>query len=429
MKKNLQYNDSGWAELGAGVKLHKSGQGSVVLMGAGLFLPALSSLVENAGATPSADPNLPYEEFTFRMLSKAFISDYNLDFSNGDVLKQALGLFTTKIFLDHDTKVENSIGVTMNPRWTNSKGLEGIDSTYRIFKEFGAGIIGRLKTEPPILDSTSVGVRFTFVKSHPDLEDFYWHLGEKIDGQVVRLIITKILSVPEASIVYSGADPNAKRLEMAGFSRPQDAIGIKEGEAFASRLRLNHIDENVSSPGETEENKKEEKNMKLKAKLFAALGLTLDSLGLELQGEHVELSEDKASVVLEKMGEKLSALEASVNQYAALTDQEKFPAGFDHKENVAKLKSLLDEPKKILDGYKKEALAAYRLFMNGKDNQAIVSMIENANLEQVQAFADQYGAKLNERHPVKRDKDGNLTRGSGELEGDGSKDEYITVKK
>lgn len=397
-KKKLQFDSSGWAQLSNGVQVHNAGQGSAVLRGSGLFLS--QNLESGEGSSVKDDPALPYVIFKFRMLSKSFIEDYSLDFTKGNVLKDALKLFTTKIFKDHSTHVENSIGVTMNPEWTKSRGLEGIDGEYKIFREFGASIISRLLTDPPILDSTSVGIRFTYEKSHPGLEDFYYHLGEEVDGQIVRLVITKILSVPETSIVYAGADPNAKRLQ----------------------TKMYHENDNSSSEQSGDEKENQEDEMKLKASLFKALGIALETFGLIPQGEEVEVSAEKFEAILQSFAKNNSQLTKDLAHYAVLFGMENFSAGFDHNSNVAKLKELLEEPKQILESYREEALKAYRLFVSGKEDPVMTDLIKNSDLKQAKAFCSQYGAKLEEKFPLNKNGKGNGTRSSSDLSGGDEKD-------
>ncbi|WP_017852016.1 hypothetical protein ACO1KB_19215 [Leptospira interrogans serovar Szwajizak] len=390
-KRQLQYDAHGWATLDNGVKLNRSGQGSIILYASGTVLSGEKKL--SAPTTPPASnsPELPYVEHDFRMLSKAFIKCYALDFTKDDVLKNGTALFETKIYKDHETFVENSIGAAINPVWDNEKGNEGVNGRFRFFKKFASSIIDRLETDPPILDSCSVGIQFTFIKSHTYLENFYWHLGEEIDGSIVRLIITKIISVSEVSMVCAGADPNAKKLS------------------------LNHFEQISSDPGE-EKIQTGENSMKLNAKQITALGVALESIGLEKEGEEVELTQEKAEVVFKQIGLKISSLESSLSSYAGLTNLDKFPAGFDHKTNVANLKNLLEEPKKILEESRAQVLKAYSLFMDGKTNPTIEAMIQNADLEQVKALGLEYGIKLEQKFPSTKDKNGNLSRGSGKNE-------------
>ncbi|MDI7156227.1 hypothetical protein QMM53_06655 [Leptospira santarosai] len=388
-KEKLQYDSNGWAKLSSGVRLHTSGQGSVVLRSSGIFLATGKKQAEQTQPQDPSPADVPYVEFDFRMLSKAFIECYALDFSKDHVLKNATSLFIPKIYKDHETFVENSIGAALNPTWDDTKNNEGVNGRFRFFKKFGSSIIERLETDPPLLDSCSVGIQFTFVKSHPQLDNFYWHLGEEIDGSIVRLVVTKILAVPEVSIVYAGADPNAKRLS------------------------LNHFEQTSSEPGE--EQPKEE-NMKIKLKVFESLGVALETLGLEKQGDEVEISSEKFEVVLKQAGSKISSLESALSVYAGLTDLEKFPAGFDHKTNVAKLKELLEEPNRILEESRAQVLKAYHLVMDGKTNPTIEAMILKADLEQVKALGDEYGIKLEKKFPATKDKNGNSSRASGKNE-------------
>ncbi|EMM77297.1 hypothetical protein [Leptospira santarosai] len=385
-KEKLQYDSNGWAKLSSGVRLHTSGQGSVVLRSSGIFLATGKKQAEQTQPHDPSPADVPYVEFDFRMLSKAFIECYALDFTKDNVLKNATSLFVPKIYKDHETFVENSIGAALNPTWDDTKNNEGVNGRFRFFKKFGSSIIERLETDPPLLDSCSVGIQFTFVKSHPQLDNFYWHLGEEIDGSIVRLVVTKILAVPEVSIVYAGADPNAKRLS------------------------LNHFEQTSSEPGE--EQPKEE-NMKIKFKVFESLGVALETLGLEKQGDEVEISSEKFEVVLKQAGSKIFSLESALSVYAGLTDLEKFPAGFDHKTNVAKLKKLLEEPNRILEESRAQVLKAYHLVMDGKTNPTIEAMIQNADLEQVKALGDEYGIKLEKKFPATKDKNGNSSRASG----------------
>ncbi|WP_196228750.1 hypothetical protein [Leptospira santarosai] len=400
-KKQLQYDAHGWATLDNGVRLNRSGQGSVVLYASGTVLSGGEKLSTPTVPKEPTSPDLPYVEHDFRMLSKAFIECYALDFTKDNVLKNATSLFATKIYKDHETFVDNSIGAVLNPTWSDEKDNEGVNGRFRFFKKFASSVIDRLETDPPILDSCSVGIQFTFIKSHPNLENFYWHLGEEIEGSIVRLIMTKIISISEVSIVCAGADPNAKKLS------------------------LNHFEQTSSELGE--EKPQMEENMKLKAKLLTALGHSLESLGLEKQGEDVELSAEKFEVVLQKTGSKISSLETSLNSYAGLTDQESFPAGFDHESNVAKLKELLEEPKKILEHDRSEVLKAYRLFVNGKSDKTIEEMIESADLKQLKALANQYGIKLNEKFPITEDENGKKSRASGRSELQEDLSEYYEV--
>ena len=381
MSRKLNYNRDGWAELDNSVQVHKNGQGRVVLRACGAILTP--NAVEPATAVLDANPD--YAEFSFRMLSKVLVECYALDFTRGNVLKDALPLFATKLFRDHNTNVKNAIGVSLNPRWTNTAGVEGVDATFRIFRSLGADMIAALTTDPPVLDSDSCALLYTWVKSHPGMDGFYWRLGEEVEDDkgnrsIVRIIITDILAVPEASIVWQGADPNAKRL---------------------------------SYPGASNHSFNEEDTMNIKA-------LLLNKLGVAEHGTSgtVELSEDQLASVLEKAGGRLieaekraGALEAGI---AGLLGKKSLE---DIADGLSELGKMLEEPKRMLEETRQNALKFYRQ-STGEPDKTIEGVIEGSNLEQAKAFAKQFGAELEKQHPLKCEKcGGGLSRASAENPG------------
>lgn len=403
-KKRLSFDSNGWASLSSGVRIHHSGNAfcefrSPILQNAQFFKSELESGKIDIKETED------YAEFDFRMLTAGLIEGYWIDFTKPGVLKSATNLFQTKIYTDHKTDVRNSVGVTLSPKYQTRNGSEGVDATFRIFKQFGGDIVARLKTEPPLIDSNSVGVSFHFEKSHPNLEGFYYHLGEKVDGQIVRLIVTKIVSVHETSLVAVGADPNAKK-----FS-----------------LTHEHFFEKFNNS-----NHKEGKNMPIEVRLtiLRLLGVDVSKLGLEIEGDVVDLPSEKISSVLEMAGEQIRKLKSQIQsveeekkslsnnlkELSGLFGLESFPEKFNFADEVQQLQSLLEEPKRILEEYREKALKAYRLSKNGKINPTVETLISGANLEQAKAFCLEYNAKLEELHPVRCEKcgtDKGLTRASG----------------
>jgi hypothetical protein len=237
----------GWRELKNGIQLNDNGQGIVSLFNSGFYMNGKSiegavQLAAVAPVTGKEDNGLEYVDFQFRMLSASYIPNADLDFSEPGVLKSAVKMFATKIYRNHRTTIEDSVGLTRNPEFDESSKIPGVNSTYRFYKKFAEDIIDRLNVN--VIDSTSVGVRFTWRKSHPDMEfgTFVDMLGDKVNGEIVRLIVTKILSVPEASIVWSGADSNAKRLSENSGNQNQ----------FNHEEIINHGEENMGKIEELE---------------------------------------------------------------------------------------------------------------------------------------------------------------------------------
>ncbi|TGM88503.1 hypothetical protein [Leptospira licerasiae] len=395
----LQFDSKGFTTLESGLVLHHSGtaRGEFRSLHATLLQggPSLAGNQNQVSLTETDE----FAEFQFRMLSAVLIEGYWTDFSRPGVLESAASLFATKVYTDHQRSVRNSIGITREPNFSERNGVPGIDAIFRIYKAFGADVIGRLKTDPPLIDANSVGITFAYEKSHPNLDNFYYRLGEKVDGQIVRLIVTKILSVPETSLVAIPADTTARKF--SGFQNPNG----------------NHLNPNS-----------QEDRMKIKRTILSLLGVDTQKFGLSSgEGESLELPSEKVESVLEEAGKTITKLQnearqnavlrENLNQFARLFGSESFPENVDLSAKVSELQTLLEEPKKILGSEREKALTAYRLFSKGKPDSVIESLIQGASLEQARAFGRQYGAKLDETHSLKCEDCGSkkISRASGSL--------------
>ncbi|EKO61926.1 hypothetical protein LEP1GSC082_0691 [Leptospira kirschneri str. H2] len=398
-KANLKFDSNGHLRLESGLLLHSSG------VARGEFRSLHANFLQNGaplntGDTTELVENEEYAEFNFRMLSAVLIEGWWCDFRNSTILETAVEKFSTKIYTDHQRTVRNSIGITRNPIFTNRNGIPGIDAVFRIYKEFASDVIARLKTKPALIDANSAGVSFTYEKSHPQLDNFYEHLGEVIDGQYVRLIVTKILSVFETSLVAVPADNTARKFA-AGFDFPQNNL-----------TNLNN----------------QEDKMKIKRTILSLLGVDSQKFGLSPgEGEFVELPSEKMESVLEEAGititklqdgaRQSAVLQNNLNQFAKLFGNETFPANVDFASKVAELQSLLEEPKKLLNAERERAVTAYRVFTKNQPDSVIEALIQGANLEQAKAFSKQYGASLENSHPLKCEDCGSkkVSRASGNL--------------
>lgn len=400
--KTLKFNEEGWAKLDNGLLIHNSGNARVE------FRSNLLAQIDNKSGETSAKfspvaETSEYAEFMFRMLSMVLIPGWWVDFSEEGVLEKATNLFKTKIYTDHVTNVRNSVGATRDPVFSNRTGVNGVDAVFRIFKNIAPEIVTRLQTDPPLIDSNSVGIIFQFKRSHVDLDGFYWRLGEEVDGQIVRLIATKILKIPETSLVAAGADPTAKKFH------------------------------SVTSTHFEEQNPKENEEMpQIKRAILSTLGVDMKKLGLSVgEGEFIDLPSEKLEAVLSQAGQnieslngKLKTAELSQDQAVSTTAKfskifglETFPETFEFDSKISEVVTLLEEPKKLLQTYVEKALTAYRLFTSNKPDPIIEKMIQSANMEQVKAFCAQYGAKLEEKHPLKCGSCGSdqITRASSEF--------------
>ncbi|UOG59020.1 hypothetical protein [Leptospira noguchii] len=394
-KANLKFDSNGYLKLESGLLLHNSGvaRGEFRSLHADFFQSGVSI---SAGDTTLVE-NEEFAEFNFRMLSAVLIPGWWCDFRKPGVLEAATELFTTKIYTDHQRTVRNSIGITRNPVFTNRNGIPGVDSVFRIFKAFGSDVIARLKTIPALIDANSVGITFAYERSHPQLENFYERLGEIVDGGIVRLIVTKILSIPETSLVAVPADDTARKFEE--FNLPNSNL--------------------------TNQNNQEDK-MKIKRTILSLLGVDSQKFGLSSgEGESVELPSEKMESVLEEAGKTITklqdqarqnaVLQNNLNQFAKLFGSEVFPEGIDFASKVTELKALLEEPQKLLNVEREKAITAFRAFSKNNPDPVIEGLIKGANLEQAKAFLNRFGASLENSHPLKCEDCGSkkVSRASG----------------
>jgi len=170
-------------------------------------------------AEPDKAPVLHFDEDekyfypTFRALSAFVIYERALDFSMDGVLKKSTKMMKGQtVYKDHNCSVDQWVGVTAKSIWDTSDHIpHGINVNLKLNKKWNERVIDGIKDGA--IHSVSVNVLFEYQKSHPELEDFWYHLGEEIGGQLVRMIVTKIISYGEISLVWQGADIYAKRID------------------------------------------------------------------------------------------------------------------------------------------------------------------------------------------------------------------------
>lgn len=173
----------------------------------------------------AASDILPRDEdlyyLTMRAVSQRVIEDYWIDWTRPGVLEASVPLLNKqRICVDHCYwKAESAIGAIVNSVWDaqglNSNGLPGINIRFFVDSKIAPGIVRRLAYPVPAIHSGSVTAGFEWEPSHPDLleeKKFWWLLGQEVGGEIVRLIVTKVLFYREFSLVTEGADEDAKRL-------------------------------------------------------------------------------------------------------------------------------------------------------------------------------------------------------------------------
>lgn len=150
----------------------------------------------------------------FRALSKVIIPLRFLDFAKGNVLKSATRLFRNlTVYPNHQHDIKDWLGVVIDSSWDENKTPHGINIKLKIDALKDLDVARGLLSDPPTITKGSANVWFNWEKSH-DLDDieFFVSLGKKIDGKIVRMIVTEIWDVGEYSLVWKGADTYAKKL-------------------------------------------------------------------------------------------------------------------------------------------------------------------------------------------------------------------------
>lgn len=241
----------------------------------------------------SMDDVLPrdgdYISVNFRALSKTLVPGHWIDWTRDNVLEESAALLQgATVYANHNFfDINGWLGSVSQTAWDaagrNASGVPGINAQYKIDALMNPRIARGLMMDPPAIHSTSMTVLFEFEYSHPDMaaEDrwkFFKNLGEEIDGEIVRLIVTKINEYWEASLVFQGADRLAK-MQPAEDTSTQ-SFSAEEAEQAA--------DEDLP-PNSNEE----KKTVKLTKEHKAQLGIEFD--GDEVPDEQVFEAIDKLS--------------------------------------------------------------------------------------------------------------------------------------
>lgn len=159
---------------------------------------------------------------TYRALSEVYIESHRVSFTKPGVLKGALGKFTTlgnssiPVFKDHQRTVDAWIGKVTDAYYDNAGEPKGVNQIIAYDKPACGDVICR-GVLSGALSSVSVTVDFEWEKSHPDMkdDDFFmkvWFGEVDKDGKPYHIVATKIHSCMETSLVWAGADPNAKQI-------------------------------------------------------------------------------------------------------------------------------------------------------------------------------------------------------------------------
>lgn len=213
-----------------------------------------------------------YISVKFRAISKTVVPGHWIDWSKDDVLKASVQkLLGQTVYPNHDfTDINNWLGSVASVEWdevgANSEGIPGINAEYKIDALMNPRIARGLLMKPPAIHSTSMTVLFKFEPSHQDIwNESRWRfcelLGEEVEGEIVRFIVTEILEFWEASLVFLGADRLAKKQQ-----DELQSFGANAGEIPALPAKGT----------EKPKNSNEVKTMKVTKEQLVKLGLEFD---------------------------------------------------------------------------------------------------------------------------------------------------------
>lgn len=290
-----------------------------------------------------------------RLLSKAVTPYRKFDFTKGDVLKNATGIFEgLTLYANHRPDVNDWKGLIKNCVWDDKNVPPGINAMVVVDKTIDPKLARGLEIKA--LRSLSVTIWFNFEKSHPNLSNFYDRLGEEVDGEIVRFIVTEITNAGEVSVVWEGEDPFAKTFAAGG-----DPAG-------------DNPQSNITGG---------DNDMKLTVTLLALLGLAAGAEPTEVELEAAFTA-------------KLSGLQTQIDSLKA-----------DAAVGVQTLKET-----------REKAVTLYKAAKGEKIVESFISgVIEKADLATARAFVQEYQLAVDESIPLKCGKCGEpLSRRSSQQE-------------
>lgn len=283
-----------------------------------------------------------------------------------------------------------------------------------------------IQMDPPSIHSNSVTVEFAWEPSHTfeDMWEFYSKLGTYTEnGELIRRVVTKIISYKETSLVWHGADPFAQLIKSGKLNSPAYAGSQyysfsedKAAEANNPAKRVSLFDFKVLSEKEIKYNTTQSNNEKgagkgnhnnqnnktnmdkeLQQMLTSLFGENLLTLS-EGQEVSTELALSQIKTLVQQNKDFAEAVEAKNKEIQALTEE---------KTNLEKDLKSYKEAKENWDGhiqsFREETVAAYKK-VSGEENvdSNILALLENegTTMETLKALRKTYDAQLEEKFPM-----------------------------
>lgn len=299
----------------------------------------------------------------FRAISAAYLGPegYWLDFSKPGMLLASVPLMLTKgaggtrrrplkFHRNHSDLTQNIIGYISAAQWSEAGGEQsypGINIDVMIDYKLAPNESRQIMAEPPLVESCSISLMFEWEQSHPELESWqFWNLiGEEIDGQIVRIMVSEILEYRHVALVHEGADEEADKLEAKSKRQKEKS---KEPENLGgNKMKFVLNDEQVAS-------------------LAKALGVQTLATPEELIEQALQISAANENLRLEK-----KSLVTKAGQFDKLL------------------------------GEKREAVKALIVKVDGENTKGTQAVLEKLEWEALGELEKEYGAKLEAKLPVK----------------------------
>lgn len=340
-----------------------------------------------------------YTLIPVRALSKEIVAPNTYratDFRVADVLKVSRPLLANKgIYADHRLNIDNNKGVAVNPTFaesfTTANGVfvpAGINVFLKLHNVREAVTIAKMTSNPPELQSVSVGIEFEARRSHDlgELDDWeysFYYVGQTIDGRMVTWEATNIIGYDEISIVYDGASETSNVLDNNGvpfgMETVQQGLFGKNGKGqFREQFRKKFF---VLGNGVQKIN--------LSKKAMNEEKVTI--LGFELAKDcanAIQAEFDKNKLSSQQLTQQLAEAKASLSK--ANTEKEQLTKELGESKSI--IEAYANTEKERLENIRAKALEAYA--RTGQDNEGYRSLINSADEQQLTAVLAQLNATI-----------------------------------
>ncbi len=356
---------------------------------------------------------------TYRALSATVVIDgwKPIDFTKDGVLQRGASKLSKNPFmLNHSRDMRDQVGVVKDSTFDvgSGKRLSGINALVEYNVEAATATAPSLipLVDARMANSVSVSVWYQWEQSHKDMDenDFFWNLGEEVDGELVRLMVTRITSFTELSQVWQGADTTAKRLSLSDdavadnteFMTIVTAMAEAPLHDVSASATLSvqpsgddvpeHDDQKIKDA--TQEKSMKDKILKALAMLFA---VGVDEVDDEFVQDIIVGTRD---VTKTQAGIELAAKHKSKqDEYAAQVAE--------RDKEITELKTSLEKSDKdaeigrtYLKDIRDSAVASYKKLTGDKADEAMLSVIAKADISEAKALTSKFDKELDEKFPA-----------------------------